>query len=453
MSAITKINSGRDEQDSYSEERKLEMRRRMQLQARGKTSLSLSSLEEVAQQQHNPIEKLSTGYRKGSTFNSFGGVLQGGESYCEELNDPDSSSFSHGASKTQNVKSLSYDPSSSQKKRISTFNKNESDLNEKSKTFATTKAVFDKEEEDKQRSLKETKLIENCSVETSFKHSQFTENSKTEANYPESVIQKMQSVLQDVQAFALKGELEKIRATRAIEDLVDTLQRAPKEKFSEEDMANLKGGIRFLNAFMAGIADDNNYRSDLISGLQKSLTDDMNLKDLVKNEKVLEENKKTDGYVIQSMDRDDSTQTALKSSTAKDLDAIYSYLDTIATASTAPTLPIMLDRFSRISRFAPEQAIKRLAISGAGQEIAALFGTEVERRFDVLSAKLDKLAKRSSQSDWIKSAIADERGRMRSALISFEEISSSRAECELAKEAKIKHFGEATLANVVAQVI
>lgn len=447
MSTITKISPNREETDNYaSEERKIEMRRRMQLQARGKASLSLSSLEELAKGHSPGISLKDMRFGKSGSLAELDDHTAGNREAREEAVELVNSSLLKKIPKLPSGKDESSNFDNDGKNRNSVPDGSEEEKKSNAEKSIAVNASTHREEIQTASKLASERSMQHANKNLESQEAEAIHSSLLHGlnNNLEEMLARAQAVADDNSGFS-ENRRQTASATISSSSLIPGL--------TEADSARVIGKMRFLKAFVDGLPAEHPRRDELLANIvdffnEEKKSDKFGMPSILDEEGIFEEKQ-----LNQAMGDDEISKNRQAESIKKSLDVIYSYLDSITAASTAPTLPNMMEKFSKVIKNNPEHAIQRLALSGAGLDTIELVAREAERRLIKLSEKIDMANKRNALSDSFKEAITDEREKLRLALLNFEKISNLQTSRQFAEKERERSRAENTLPSLIAKSV
>lgn len=447
MTSITSISLNRDDSDNYNaEQRKLEERRRALLHARGRASLSLSSLEDLATARTLNLANFtsdSAGGFKTSLKRGFFAEAAGDDSEEEQ------------ATKQADVENR--EKAATHKKHV--FKDIETPT--KSSESKIKKAIDDEMARPSEGRVMPT---------VSRGHLDSAHRKDLYASEPDGVDQREQEAIKSgaKNAHSIAGDFDKVSErigkyittgsfeTEELNALFRALQTTANEvrmqKICAANLQCMKGNLLFLDGLVKGMNSPESQWTEVNHSLDETYSlllssDEIYQNELVGNDKIRSDNE-VKKLRIENEEAQDEKQ--LKS---RHLEDMYRYLDSLSAAASATTGLKMADRINKVLQSQPVSIIQKLAVSGAGPDVLSLVSNEAERRLLILAERLEGSDTEIAHANVLKTAISQERARLKYALASYKENDEYQSIIRSDEQTRERRRTEKTVPNLVANNI
>jgi hypothetical protein len=424
MSSIDRVSINRPEPDNFlAEERRRQLARQHQLQARETSRLVLSSVE----------TRSRIGSRKAQDDRRYESELEGESFAAKEEADLahclKQSLLEVGRSATE--KSTGRDmeaPDSGFRHKPSAQN----DMNKgvalhhdakengiraslkkaEIKENARSSAAFARDQEpdiehakinaDPGESQKLTEISWAQRVETAFAQSKETA-SPNAANAAAPLENLLEQLMQEVQTKAMQSESLAPELASALETLFKRQMSAINDNPNSTEMLRLQGSYRFLDAFLKSM--ENSSRSQTKAGKDATPV-------LLKPDELPERRPVVHGKE-ENLPGPHREAERKNVAPERDRQALYEFLELLSSAA-ASSAPIALQQLAQARQTNPEKALLRLAASG--DQSVALFAPEIARRFDLLSKRLELDGKKSARTTMLANEVSTQKRWMDSVI-------------------------------------
>lgn len=207
-------------------------------------------------------------------------------------------------------------------------------------------------------------------------------------------------------------------------------------------------GLRFLGAFADELPDFRTAEKNISAlcdggneGFNINLDDEADLPEAFLN-------RQTTAYIDAR-----NNEPAVRNDASNDAHALQAYLQAISAAATAPNTRVLIGRLDKLSEYEPDLALQRIGPPALTNESVSLVAVEVDRRLDAVFRTIEKLEKNVSRAALLKDTLFLERGRLKKAFESYDDIANCREAWNGMQQDNDKKFNETSIPQVILQKV
>lgn len=242
-------------------------------------------------------------------------------------------------------------------------------------------------------------------LEVAFAQSR-SDASLATANALENLLDRL---MHEVQKNAIQSESLAPELELALETLSKQRGSAVGRSHDSADTSRLEGSYRFLDAFLKTMRDSSQGR------LETSKNPSQEEPDL---DDATEKKIDVQGNEIKAKGQDSASDRE-KVSPTRDRQTLYEFLELLSSAAASST-PVALQKLAQARVSNPENALLRLAASG--DQAVALYATEISRRFDLISARIERDGKKTARINLLADALETQKNWMTSVIAQADSI-------------------------------
>jgi hypothetical protein len=248
----------------------------------------------------------------------------------------------------------------------------------------------------------------------------------------------VEQLLHEVQTRAAQSEALPADLKAALDALASKRMTSSITDPGAEHLSRLQGSFRFLDAFVETMGSTAATERDAAMAHGNGLyTSDMS-----------NATKTAQALAKDAADAPDRKSQDEAASPARDRQTLYEFLELLTSVATS-SAPVALQQLAQARQTNPEKALLRLAASG--DQAVALYTPEISRRFELISARIERDGRKSARAGMLADAVATEKQWMQSVIKEAESIVGYRALAQrAAREEHEKNLG-VTLPQLILQ--